>query len=79
VRDFQDEMGNDFELFYKYQAPTHAIPKNRDARAGCPEEGLTNRECRDRYGISLGGKIAPCTTTIPGIDGFACSLGGKSE
>ncbi len=75
VRDFQGQKGNDFELFYRYQAPGHAIPKNRDARAGCPEEGLTNRQCRERYGISLGGKIPLCTTTIPGIDGFACSIG----
>lgn len=69
---FQRRPGATFRVFYRDQAPDHAIPQNDDAVLGCPAPGLTNAACFERFGIAMGGELAPCAATIPGIDGFAC-------
>ena len=39
-----------------------------------PEAGLTNAQNLAKYGIAIGGAVAPCkdNKTYPEIEGFAC-------
>ncbi len=74
VKNFQRQTDYNFELFYKYQEPNHPIQQHQDKRAGCPEDGLLNKQCWDKYGIALSGKVAPCKVRITGVDGYVCAI-----
>jgi len=73
---FQGQPGNNFALFYPDQAAGALVPQSNDPAVGCPEPGLTNRQCLDRYGLAVGGAVASCEEQLPGVDGFACPLTG---
>lgn len=70
---FQGRTGSTFRVFYRDQSPDHEIPQNDDAVLGCPVAGLTNAACFERFGIAMGGELAPCASTTAGIDGFTCT------
>jgi hypothetical protein len=84
VTDFNGAAGDSFSLFYTQQAPGFVVPQtvsngiappSSDAGSavlGSPQAGLTNAQTMAKYGIAIGGAIATCTDTRPGITGFAC-------
>jgi len=72
VRQFQGKIGQNFQIYYPDQSPDFVIDKNKDKFKGCPESGLTNKQCLSKFGIAMGGELASCNQSIPGIDGFSC-------
>lgn len=74
IYNLQRQQGVDFELFEHGQAPGAIVPYNEDAAMGCPESGLTNDQCWNRYGIAYGGAVATCETTHPHIYALTCPM-----
>lgn len=87
VYDYNGIPGNNFQVFYKEQSADFVLPqtiteyveaykKSYTRLEACPEGGLTNQQCWDKYGIAVAGEIAPCTdtTTHPEIKGFTCPI-----
>ena len=84
VYDYNQVAGDDFQVFYKEQAPSYVMPQTDpsalfgrgDALIGSPEPGLTNQQSWDKYGIAAAGQISPTTddTTHPEIYGFTAPL-----
>ena len=63
VEDYQGDPANDFAVYYhNQQHPEFVVPQTGSAlyMTGSPEAGLTNQENWDKYGIAIGGEIAPC-------------------
>ncbi len=66
VQDYDQEPGKDFEVFFTEQGPNEIVlPPQRDAYLNnplktCPEQGITEQECWNRYGVALSGQVAPC-------------------
>ena len=76
VYNFNGEEGNSFRLFWEEQASEAIVlvPARPDLHLGdptitCPEQGLTNQECLDQYGVTTAGSVAPCQE----VDGDDCS------
>ena len=66
--------GDDFELFALDQAPDAIVMKTRGRVRGSPEEGLTNSQTWETYGIAIGGGMTPCLITRSDIIGFVCPI-----
>ena len=49
------------------------VPQTGVGLAGAPVAGLTNSQLWSQYGMAIAGAIAPCQTTMAGIQGFACT------
>ena len=76
VHDWNGEEGNSFQIYWVEQAPGAVVlpPARPDLHAGnpdvsCPEQGLTNQQCWDQYGVALAGAVAPCVQ----VDGDDCA------
>lgn len=75
-----DEAGAVSRVYFSSQAPSALVPQSRTrvkqqrAIVGAPEPGLTNVQALAKYGLAVGGAIAPCATTRPGVDGFVCAV-----
>lgn len=75
---FQGVEGDSFDYYTPMQAPGFVMPQtilvgtDSYTLVGCPEPGLTNTQCQQKHRAVMWGSIAPCTTTRPGLDGFAC-------
>lgn len=85
VYNYNKQSGNDFEVFFKEQAPDYVMklreyPKgNVLSNQNCPEVGLTNQECSDRFNVAYLAKVAPCVNDDkPEIDGYTCSITDSS-
>src|SRR3989344_4896972 len=92
VYDYQGNPNADFALFAPMQDPNnimlHSIPwpddplfrlntnVNSRTSVACPEKGITNKACFEKYGLALMGVPAPCAdkTTHPEINGIFCPL-----
>jgi hypothetical protein len=80
VYDYNGVPGDDFQVYYKEQAPDYVVPQSGDPNnpdwpvgapeVGAPVAGLTNQQCWDKYGIAIAGAVAPTTDTRDGIWGF---------
>jgi len=75
VTNYNQTPGDNFQLYFLEQAPDFPLP---NLPLGCPEAGLTNQQCWDKYGLAMAGAVAPCSTTRPEITGFACATGTQS-
>ena len=77
VEDYQAIPSNNFQIFYREQAPAFIVPQttNNGRSLGSPEQGLTNLQNWTTYGIAIAGEQAPCLDdfTFPEIDGFTCT------
>lgn len=84
VYNYNGLTGDSFQLYYLEQRPDYIVPQTTyygpdnngdgigdwiDSR-GSPEPGLTNAETWEKYGIAIGGAIAPTNTTRANIIGF---------
>ncbi|MCP5243592.1 MAG: G8 domain-containing protein [Burkholderiales bacterium] len=74
-------QGNDFEFFYREQAPDHVMTDYVMGQGAvnpndnCPTSGLTNQQCWDTHGKATMSVIATCTDdSDQAIDGFMCPL-----
>lgn len=84
VLDYNGVSGDNFEVFFKDQAPEAIIPKSQFNRGhrfstkflGAPEEGLTNAQSFQKHGIAVGGApVPPCASNPrPEIDAITCNL-----
>jgi len=81
VYNYKKEPGNDFEIFFREQAPDYVMALREIngvlvPNANCPTVGLTNAECWAKHQVAYLGRVATCTddTTRPEIDGFTCPI-----
>jgi hypothetical protein len=74
--------GDDFRLYFAEQAPDAIVPYAGDipdspifVKDGAPVPGLTNAQAWAKYGIAVGGAVAPANAvTRPGIDALVGPL-----
>ena len=80
VYDYNGDPEDDFQVFFREQAPRATVPAtgvdkaSRLAIKGCPKAGLTNQQCWKRYRIAVAGAVAPCTRGRPRITGIVCRV-----
>jgi hypothetical protein len=75
VYGFDRVAGDDFQVFFPEQAPGFVMPQSAANLIGSPAAGLTNRENWDRYGIAVGGQVAPDdAATRPGVRGLVAPI-----
>jgi G8 domain len=67
-----DNTGKDYRLYYSQQAPDFIVPQTGSlsfagpgSPLAAPVAGLTNRQAWERYGISIGGEVAPGDASHP--------------
>jgi hypothetical protein len=71
VYNYNKKLGDDFQVFYAEQAATYVVPKTdpallstkTDGLIGSPVAGLTNQQNWTRYGIAIGGALAPANAS----------------
>jgi hypothetical protein len=73
---YNQVSGDDFQVYYKEQAPTVVVPQTHSQLYASPEAGLTNQQNWAKYKIAIAGVIAPCLKTRSEIQGFVCALSG---
>jgi hypothetical protein len=78
VTDFGGVAGDSFRLYYAQQSPDFVMPQTKANADGspsllaCPEAGLTNAQAFAKYGIAVGGSVAPAEAVArPGVVGLA--------
>ena len=78
VYDYNGQTGDNFRVYFHQQASFVEVPVSgsRNLTTGSPVEGLTNAENFDRFGIAIGGDIAPTSDTLPRIGGLVAALPG---
>jgi hypothetical protein len=59
VINFNRVRGDNFRVYYEQQAADFIVPKTGGFTVGSPEAGLTNQQNWAKYGIAIGGSIAP--------------------
>jgi hypothetical protein len=84
VYSYNQVAGDDFQVFYREQAADYVMPQtdptvlgSRDrAPIGSPAKGLTNAQNWSRYGIAIGGAVAPASAqpSRPEIDGLIAPI-----
>jgi hypothetical protein len=72
VFNYNQIPNNNFRVYYLEQAPSFVVPQSNGNLAGSPAAGLTNASNWNLYSIAIGGAVAPCDQTLPGIQGFVC-------
>lgn len=74
IFDFNQQPGNNFELFFEEQAPNAIVQPYRVSRGGtnpeAPGVGMTVQEAWDQFGIAPAGAVAP-SQQIDGDNGAA--------
>lgn len=84
VYDYNGMSGDDFRLYFDEQRPDAIVPYAGDiaddpvfVKAGAPAPGLTNQQAWAKYGIAVGGAVAPANATRrDGIDALVGPLTG---
>ena len=74
--------GNDFEFFFKEQAPHHVMETRAHWKTGnllpaqnCPTLELTNQQCWENHQVATLDRVASCENeTRSEIDGFTCPI-----
>jgi hypothetical protein len=83
VYDYNQHPGEDFQVFFKEQAPSFVVPYEGDipydpnlARKASPVPGLTNAQCWAQFGLAVAGAVSPSAddTTYPEIYGYTYPL-----
>lgn len=70
VYHYNGQPGDNFELFFKEQAPEVVVQQSCHPSSGAPEAGLTNRASWAKWGIANASRVAPSLLTRPGIIGY---------
>jgi hypothetical protein len=73
VTNYNAQAGSNFQVFYAEQAPGYVVPQSTTGLTAAPVAGLTNTQLWSQYGLAIAGGIAPCQTTVAGIQGFVCT------
>jgi hypothetical protein len=74
VYSYNGVAGDDFQVFYRQQAPDYIVPASSGNLVGAPVSGKTNAELWQQYQIAIAGEVATGTTTRPLIDGLVRDL-----
>ena len=84
VYNYNQIPGNSFQVYYREQAADYVLLKTdpsllsvRDwGDVGSPQAGLTNAENWSKYGIAMGGAVAPANAipAYPGINGLVAPI-----
>lgn len=77
VYNYNGAKGDDFRVYYEEQAPDFIVPKSKPdhGMVGAPEDGLTNRQCWEKYGLAIAGAVAPAgAIRRPGIHGLVVPI-----
>jgi hypothetical protein len=78
VNNFDRVATDDFQVFYPQQAGNAVMPKSVGTMMGSPEAGLTNRQNWERYGIAIGGQVAPADAVArAGINGLVAPIAAR--
>ena len=74
VENYNQVSGDNFQVFYKEQAPDAIVLQATSLHTGSPSAGLTNQANWAQYHIANAGEIASCLdeTSHPEIKGFVC-------
>lgn len=59
IYDFNGTAGLNYRVYYDEQKADYLVPKTSGSLIGSPEAGLTNQQNWAKYGIAIGGAIAP--------------------
>ncbi|MEZ4104066.1 MAG: G8 domain-containing protein [Candidatus Paceibacterota bacterium] len=85
VYNYNQQPGNNFELYFTEQAPDYIMTARTRGdgvtlldRQNCPTPGMTNQQCWNTYQVAYNGRVASCSTTKTGIDGFTCPITDSS-
>lgn len=77
VTSYNQVPTDNFRVFYSQQSPTFVVPQSgNNGMIAAPVAGLTNQQAWQTYGLAIAGALAPCSTTRPDIQGFACPVSG---
>ncbi|MEX2113120.1 MAG: G8 domain-containing protein [Pirellulales bacterium] len=83
VYSYNKVAGDDFQVFYKEQAPGAIVPRtdlealtnNVNVRIGSPRSGLTNTQNWSQFGIAVAGAVAPANASKrAGIEGLVAPI-----
>jgi hypothetical protein len=84
VFDYNQITGNNFQVYYKEQAPSFILPVTTTSAmwgrdpgfVGAPVGLLTNAQAWSQYGMAVAGAVAPTndSTTRPEINGFTAPI-----
>jgi hypothetical protein len=67
--------GQKYQIYYQEQHADYIVPKTTRSVRASPEEGLTNQQNWEMYGIAIAGAVAPNTAVVmDGIVGLAHRL-----
>jgi hypothetical protein len=70
VYDYNNVVGDNFQLFYNEQRPDFIVPQSSGNLAGSPAAGLTNTQNWSAYAVAIANEVANHTTTRAGIYGL---------
>jgi hypothetical protein len=70
VYDYNGVAGDDFQVFYKQQAPDYVVAASSGNLVGSPEAGLTNEQLWNKYQVAFAGEVAWNATSRTGINGL---------
>ena len=72
VYDYNGIPGDDFQVYYRQQHPDFVVPQSgsQERLAGSPENGLTNQQNWEKYGIAIAGRVAPSLAQREAISGY---------
>ncbi len=76
VQNFNDVVGDNFNLFYLQQAANFIVPETNaiPGLQGAPVAGLTNQQTWTKYHLAIAGAVAPTNTTMANIVGVVQSF-----
>ena len=74
VENYNQVQGDNFQIFYKQQAPDAVVLLATNNLTGSPDSGMNNQFNWVQHQIANAGEIAPCLdeTSHPEIFGFTC-------
>ncbi|MCP5244856.1 MAG: G8 domain-containing protein [Burkholderiales bacterium] len=74
IEDFNGVANDNFEFFYREQAPDYVMQTTNQSQDNCPTSGLTNQQCWDTHGKATMNVIAACADDSDTLfDGFMCA------
>jgi hypothetical protein len=76
VYDYNGAAGDDFQVYFRDQSPTFAVPQSTYNLDGTPRldasplAGLTNQQLWAFKGAAIAGAVAPTTAAMAGVYGY---------
>ncbi|MFT5036675.1 MAG: hypothetical protein ACI9VM_000238 [Candidatus Azotimanducaceae bacterium] len=72
------DRDENFRVYMPEAAPEYVPkPSRLPHYFGSPEDGLTNAQLWNKYGVAVGGAVAACGDTTTGVLGFTCPIDAR--